>query len=206
MRTRVTADTVGYVFRVDFPDETGTYIGQSTRLDPEDMRTYFGSGFNFQQEVEERGIAGLQKTVLATARTHLELHYLAMLHIARARAKGIALLNGDLGGPRPFPVLQRHLLRRLPEAIMARFDPKGFYKLVKGNRALVEQAILDASAVTTDDVYLGMERDLLDMEDLTHACPSCGSPPGEVCRTNARSVTKPHNPSRNHRARPRART
>ncbi|MCJ1688155.1 hypothetical protein [Rathayibacter sp. VKM Ac-2927] len=192
------------MFRTDCPDENWAYIGQSTRLDPETMRTYFGSGFNFQQATAERGTAGLQKTILATARTPLELHYLEMLHIARARAKGATLLNGDLGGPRPFPVLQRHLRQQLPESITARIDPKRFYKLLKRNRSLVEQAILDASDVPTDDFYAGMERDLMALEDLSHACPKCASPVGAVCRTNVGSPGKPHNPSRNHRARPRA--
>jgi hypothetical protein len=190
------------VFRTDCPVEGWAYIGQSTRLDPENVRSYFGSGFNFQQAIADSGTAGLQKTILATASTTLELHYFEMLHIARARAKKVKLLNGDFGGPRPFPVLQRHLWQQLPEAMASRTNPKRFYKLLERNRTLVEQAILDASATPTDDFYVGLERDLIALEDLSHPCPSCGSVAGAVCRTNSRSITKPHNPTRNHQARP----
>lgn len=44
--------------------------------------------------------------MLATATNQLELHYLEMLHIARARRDGAQLLNGDFGGPRPFNAIQ----------------------------------------------------------------------------------------------------
>ncbi|PPG06307.1 MULTISPECIES: hypothetical protein [unclassified Rathayibacter] len=75
------------MFRTDCLDENWAYIRQSTRLGPETMRSYFGSGFNFQQATAERGTAGLQKTILAIARTPLELHYLEMLQqAARTRA------------------------------------------------------------------------------------------------------------------------
>ncbi|WP_420481501.1 zinc finger domain-containing protein [Arthrobacter jiangjiafuii] len=56
-----------------------------------------------------------------------------------------------------------------------------------------------------DEFYEGHERDLLATMDLSHDCPSCGSPAGEVCRTNAKSLTLPHNPSKNHAKRPRTR-
>lgn len=134
------------------------------------------------------------------------LHYLEMLHIAEARANGVLLLNGDFGGPRPFPTMQRYLREELPEAMMAALlrDHGEFHRLIAENRPQVEAAIEAASSITTDDFYAGYERDLRALMDLSHPCPSCGSPAGEVCRTNSKSLTKPHNPCVNHKARPRS--
>ena len=116
-------DAVGYVFRTDCVREGWSYIGQSTRLDAEHVRSYFGSGTNIKEAIAQHGTEVLTKRVLASARTATELHYLEMLHIAEARAEGVLLLNGDFGGPRPFPTMQRYLREELPEAMMAALLP-----------------------------------------------------------------------------------
>lgn len=202
----ISADAVGYVFRTDCGREGWSYIGQSTRLDREHVRSYFGSGTNITEAISQHGTEVLTKRVLASARTSTELHYLEILHIAEARAEGAFLLNGDFGGPRPFPTMQRYLREELPEAMMAalRRDHEAFHRLIAENRPQVEAAIEAASSITADDFYDGYERDLRALMDLSRPCPSCGSPVGEVCRTNSRSLTKPHNPCVNHRARPRS--
>lgn len=194
---------VGYVFRTDAVEDGWSYIGQSTRLDREHLDYYFGSGELVRQVLEQRGHAGLQKRILATAKTQLELHYLEMLHIAQARSDGVQLLNGDFGGPRPFNAVQLALWDVAPEVMRAARDPKRFYRALVKHRDMVEQAILDAGRTSNDDFYAGMERDLLATQDLSHSCPTCHSPAGEICRTNAKSLTEPHRPTRNHSKRPR---
>lgn len=199
-------DAIGYVFRTDCEREGWSYIGQSTRLDAEHVRTYFGSGTNITEAIAEHGSEVLNKRVLVSARTATELHYLEMLHIAEARAGGVRLLNGDFGGPRPFPTMQLYLREELPEAMMAALlrDHEEFYRLISERRPEVEAAIEGASSITTDDFYAGYERDLRALMDLSRPCPSCGSPAGEVCRTNSKSLAKPRNPCVNHKARPRS--
>lgn len=197
---------VGYVFRTDSVEHGWSYIGQSTRLDQDHIDCYFGSGFNIKEAIAVQGIDGLEKRLIGTADNELGLHYLEMVSIAEARRDGVLLLNGDFGGPRPFPTMQRALWKLVPEAILAASNPKQFYKVITSNRGIVEQAIFDAMSVSTDEFYKGLERDLLALEDLSHDCPLCGSPAGAVCRTNSKSLTKPQNPSRNHKMRPRRTT
>lgn len=194
---------MGYIFRTDALEDGWSYIGQSTRLDRKSLDGYFGSGDFIRQALEQRGPAGLQKSVLATAVNQLELHYLEMLHIAQARRDGAQLLNGDLGGPRPFNVIQLALLNVAPAVMLAATDSERFHQALVKHRDMVEQAILDAGSIPDDEFYAGMERDLLATQDLSHACPSCGSAAGEICRTNAKSLTQPHRPARNHSKRPR---
>jgi hypothetical protein len=88
-KIEVPAGVMGYVFRTDALEDGWSYIGQSTRLDRTFLDGYFGSGDFIRQVLEQRGPAGLQKSVLATAENQLELHYLEMLHIARARRDGV---------------------------------------------------------------------------------------------------------------------
>lgn len=197
-------NVIGYVFRTDCAAEGWSYIGQSTRLDQEHIDGYFGSGFDIKEAMDEHGLDGLTKRVLRTAESQLELHYLEIVSIAEARKNGVILRNGDFGGPRPFPTMQRALWAVLPAAMRVASNPTKFHKVITGNRDIVEQAILDASSVSSDEFYIGFEQDLLAVEDLTYDCPSCGSLAGTVCRTNSRVETKPHNPTQNHKARPRA--
>lgn len=194
--------TMGYVFRTDAVEDGWSYIGQSTRLDREHVDGYFGSGDFVRPVLDKRGRAGLRKTVLATAESQLSLHYLEMLHIAAARRDGVALLNGDFGGPRPFSAMQQALWGVLPSMMAAVGNPKRFYRIIEKHRDLVEQAILHASSTPDDQFYAGLERDLKATQDLSYTCPTCGSPVGEVCRTNSKSETQPKNPSRNHAKRP----
>ncbi|WP_156466137.1 hypothetical protein [Janibacter sp. Soil728] len=197
-------NVIGYVFRTDCAAQGWSYIGQSTRLDQKHIGGYFGSSSAIKEAMAEHGLDGLTKRVLATAESALELHYLEMVSIAEARKNGVQLLNGDFGGPRPFPTMQRALWAALPAAMRVATDPKKFHKVITRNREMVEQAILDASSVSGDEYYIGLERDLLAVEDLSYDCPSCGSLAGTVCRTNSTVETKPHNPTSNHKARPRA--
>lgn len=191
------------MFRTDALEEGWSYIGQSTRLDRNRLHRYFGSGDLVRPVFEERGPAGLQKTVLATATNQVELHYLDMLHIARARRDGAQLVNGDFGGPRPFNAIQLPLWNTAPADLRAAADPDRFYQALLKDRDKVEQAIQDAGSIPVDEFYLGMERDLLATQDLSHACSSCGSVAGEVCGTNAKSLTELHRPARNHSKWPR---
>jgi hypothetical protein len=206
MSVLIGRDTVGYIFRTDCAAQDWSYIGQSTRLAPEHVRGYFGSGHNIQEALAEYGVDGLKKTLLATSDDALDLHYQEMLYIAKARAEGVRLLNGDFGGPRPFPTMQTHLLHEVPELIYAFMerDWKKFHKLLVKKRSGVEAAIEATAGTSSEDFYAGMERDLIAVSDLTHACPSCGSAVGAVCRTNSKSLTKPRNPTMNHKARPRS--
>lgn len=200
------AGAIGYVFQTDCPAEGWSYIGQSTRLGQEHLDGYFGSGYNIKQAIAEFGSEGLQKRVLATAKSEVALHYLEILHIAQARRSGTTVLNGDIGGPRPFPVLQSNLWELAPEVMAAAGDLERFHDLVARKRSLIEKAIVATLSVKGDNFYAGFERDVWALEDLSHSCPACGSPAGAVCRTNATSATKPRNPTWNHKARPRAAT
>lgn len=194
---------MGYVFRTDAVEDGWSYVGQSTRLDHEHLDRYYGSGDFIRQALEQHGPKGLEKHLLATATNQLELHYLEMLHIAEARRDGVRLLNGDFGGPRPFSAMQRALWDVAPAVMKAADNPKRFYRALAKNADMVKQAILDAGRTPDDEFYAGLERDLLATQDLTSACPSCGSAAGRVCRTNAKSLTEPKRPARNHAKRPR---
>ncbi|MEK6342884.1 MAG: hypothetical protein V4737_03455 [Curtobacterium sp.] len=194
---------IGYVYRTDCSAEGWSYIGQSMRLDDESVATYYGSGEQIRTYIARYGTEGLTKTILASADDPVRLHYAEMLAIATVRRDGADLLNGDFGGPRPFPLMQAALREHLPEAAIGSRDPERFLQLITKNRELVEQAIIDASGAPADQFYAGLERDLLSIEDLSHACPTCHALPGEVCRTNSSSLTKPRNPSRYHSKRPR---
>ncbi|WP_416393470.1 MULTISPECIES: hypothetical protein [unclassified Curtobacterium] len=203
-QARVPATTIGYVFRTEPADKAWTYIGQSTRLDSAHIDRYFGSGAFMTEVIAAHGTSTLTKTIVATAESPLDLHYLEMLHIAEARRDGVRVGNGDFGGPRPFPNLQQALREVAPTVMRVADDPKRFYDALVKHRDLVEQAILDSSSVPVDAFYAGMERDLRATEDLTHPCPACGSDVGEVCRTNSKSLTKPRNPTSDHSKRPRS--
>jgi hypothetical protein len=176
----------------------------STRLDADHLASYYGSGYNVKEAIARAGSDGLAKRVLATAETQVELHYLEMISIAEARKDGATLLNGDLGGPRPFPAIQRALWNLVPEVMMAVSKPERFYEAITRNRIMVEQAIVDVLSDPVDQFYAGFERDVMAIEDLSYLCPVCGSTAGSVCRTNSRSLTMPHNPTWNHKTRPRA--
>jgi hypothetical protein len=202
-RIVVLPPAVGYVFRTDGFEYGWSYIGQSMRLDQRSLDGYFGSGFNVKEAIAARGVEALEKRLLATANDQLSLHYLEMLAIAEARKDGVKLLNGDFGGPRPFPNMQRALWQVLPEAMGASGDPEKFYAIISQNRSMVEQAISIATSVGVDDFYEGFERDVIALEDLSHDCPLCGATAGAVCRTNSKSLTKPRNPTWNHKTRPR---
>ncbi|MBD7994661.1 hypothetical protein H9639_05055 [Arthrobacter sp. Sa2CUA1] len=195
---------VGYVFRTDNAIDGWSYIGQSTRLDVDHMDGYFGSGVYIQKALVQNGTEGLRKSVVGTAASELELHYLEMLQIAEARAAGSVLLNGDFGGPRPFPTFQLLLWDEAPQVMSAVGDAAKFHRALVKNQAKVEAAIERATASMPDEFYEGYERDLLMTMDLSHDCPTCGSPAGEVCRTNAKSLTLAHNPAKNHAKRPRS--
>ena len=199
---RIPAEAMGYVFRTDAVEDGWSYIGQSTRLDPEHLAGYFGSGEYIRQVLDRRGPGGLEKHILATATSQLELHYLEMLLIAEARRDDRQLLNGDFGGPRPFTAVQRALWDVAPEVMQVADNPKRFHRALIKHRDMVEQAILDAANTPEDEFYAGYERDLLSSQDLSHPCPTCFSPAGEVCRTNSKSLTQPHRPTRNHAKRP----
>ncbi|MBM7474366.1 zinc finger domain-containing protein [Curtobacterium herbarum] len=199
---QIPTDAMGYVFRTDSVDGGWSYIGQSTRLDRAHVSHYFGSGDFIRQVLEREGSSGLTKRILATATDQLELHYLEMLSIAEARRDGDQLLNGDFGGPRPSEVMQRALRQFAPEVMLAAGDPKRFHSGLLKHRELVEQAIIEAGTASDEEFYAGLERDLLATQDLSHPCPACLSTVGEVCRTNSRSLTAPHRPSRNHAKRP----
>lgn len=200
---RIPAGAVGYVFRTDAVEDGWSYIGQSTRLDPEHLAGYFGSGEYIRQVLDRQGPGGLEKHILATATSQLELHYLEMLFIAEARRDDRQLLNGDFGGPRPFTAVRRALWDVAPEVMQVAHNPKRFHRALFRYRGMVEQAILDASNTPDDEFYAGLERDLLASQDLSHPCPTCLSQTGEVCRTNSKSLTHPHRPARNHAKRPR---
>lgn len=66
---------------------------------------YCGSGPFMTEMLAELGTSGLPRTIVATAESHIELHYLEMLHIAKARRDGVRVGNSNFGGPRPFPNL-----------------------------------------------------------------------------------------------------
>jgi len=198
---QIPTDAIGYVFRTD--SVAGwSYIGQSTRLDRDHVSHYFGSGDFIRQVLEREGPNGLTKHILATATDQLELHYLEMLSIAEARRDGDQLLNGDFGGPRPSEVMQRALMQFAPEVMAAADDPQRFHSGLLKHREMIEQAIVEAGNASDEEFYAGLERDLLATQDLSHPCPACLSTVGEVCRTNSRSLTAPHRPSRNHAKRP----
>lgn len=198
---------IGYIFRTQPADGSWAYIGQSTRLDQGHLDSYFGSGAFMKDKLRDvgpAGPAGLTKTILATAADQLELHYLEMLHIAAAKRDGLRLGNGDFGGPRPFPNMQRALWGVAPEVMQAADDTARFYDALVKHRDMVVQAILDSENMPVDEFYAGLERDLRATQDLSHPCPSCGAEAGKVCRTNAKSLSKPRNPSANHAKRPRS--
>lgn len=110
-RIELPPTAIGYVYRTDCAEHGWSYIGQSTQLDREHLDGYFGSGFSIQEAISEHGVAGLEKRLIAAADHEITLHYLEIVAIAEARKDGVTLLNGDFGGPRPFPLMQRALER-----------------------------------------------------------------------------------------------
>jgi hypothetical protein len=138
-KIEVPTGVMGYVFRTDALEDGWSYIGQSTRLDRNSLDGYFGSGDLIRQVIEQRGPAGLQKSVLATAANQLDLHYLEMLHIAQARRDDVQLLNGDFGGPRPSNAIQFALWNVAPAVMRAASDSERFYQALVKHRDMVEQ-------------------------------------------------------------------
>lgn len=143
-------ETVGYIFQTANDSDGWLYIGQSTRLDPEHVSGYYGSGVNITEALRQKGSERLRKCVVAAATSELELHYLEMLQIAEARAAGSVLLNGDFGGPRPFPTFQLLLWEEAPEVMSVRREPAEFHRALLKYRAKVETAIERAMAIMPD--------------------------------------------------------
>lgn len=165
------------------------YVGQSTKMDPESLATYIGSGDYFKQAIAEHGVESFTKEILGFYDDQADLDYAEVHAIARLRAEGFDLLNGGVGGPRA----QREFIRAMFQRF--RVVPQmvdGWFEAIEQNREEVRDLIAASAEITTDDFYREYEAQLLQTQDLSGACARCGAGAHEVCRT------KTGNPAKNH--------
>ncbi|MDI9892810.1 zinc finger domain-containing protein [Microbacterium sp. IEGM 1404] len=183
--------TIGYVYTTSNDINDWVYVGQSTRLDPDNLRTYLGGGDYLRNAMEELGREHFHKRIVSYHDTREDLDYAELLLIAEMRAAGANLLNGGRGGPRfEWPFIK---------AMSERFGPsesrEGWLATLRDNQGEVKRLLTLGYSVATEAAYIELEMQLMATQNLSVACEKCGADIGAVCRTNT------GNPARNHAAR-----
>jgi hypothetical protein len=183
--------TIGYIYVTSNDIDDQVYVGQSTRLDPESLRTYLGGGDYLRNAMEELGREHFHKRIVSYHDTQEDLDYAELLLIAEMRAAGANLLNGGVGGPR----MQWPFIKAMTEHFGGSASHGDWFATIRDNPEQVKKLLALGYAVSTEDAYLELEMQLLATQDLTVPCTKCGAEVGAVCRTNT------GNPARNHAAR-----
>ena len=183
--------TIGYVYITSNDINDLVYVGQSTRLDPENLRTYLGGGDYLRNAMEELGREHFRKRIVSYHDTREDLDYAELLLIAEMRVAGANLLNSGHGGPRfEWPFMK---------AMSERFGPpesrEEWLATIRDNPEEVKRLLAVGYSVSTEDAYRELEMQLMATQDLSMPCEKCGAEIGAVCRTNT------GNPARNHAAR-----
>lgn len=181
--------TIGYLYLTRNLVNGTTYIGQSSRLDPQQIRSYLGSGDLMRQAIDEFGDAGFAKEVLGYFDDQISLDYAEILKIAELRNAGVQLYNSGIGGPRAEATFREAMRFRF--GVVPRMTQE-WLNVVEDRSAEVKKLLDGIEEPTTDDFYQELESQLLVTQDLSRECPRCNVQVGAVCRT------KTGNPSRNH--------
>ncbi|MFT3888934.1 MAG: hypothetical protein QM713_12330 [Arachnia sp.] len=184
---------IGYLYVTESAVDHFLYVGQSSRMDERSLATYLGSGDYFTRALAEHGEQNFSKTILDFYEDQTELDYAEVYTIARLRAEGFHLYNGGVGGPRAHGPFIRTMFEHY--RVMPRMTD-AWLAAVADNRAEVIEILAAGHDTPTDDFYREYEVQLLQTQDLSGDCPSCGSVAGAVCRT------KTDKPARNHAKRP----
>jgi len=181
--------TIGYLYLTRNNVNGTLYVGQSSRLDPESIQTYLGSGDLMRQAIQKIGAHEFRKEVLDYFDDQPSLDYAEILKIAELRNAGERLYNSGIGGPRaerPFRKAMLESFGVIPQLTAAWLDA------VVNFQSEVKSILANLETPDNDEFYKELEAQLLVTQDLRRACPSCNAEVDEVCRT------KTGNPSRNH--------
>jgi len=181
--------TLGYVYVTENLLDGEIYVGQSTRLDPENVRNYLGSGDYLLNSIREHGRENFRKHIIGYYDTREELDYAEVLQIATARAEGASLLNGGVGGPRAHGTFVGAMMKQFGVAPFM-FDE--WLATIRNNPEEVSSLIALGHDVSSDRIMAELEMHFRQTQDLTLPCPSCGSPVDEVCRTKTGNAAKNH--------------
>lgn len=181
--------TYGYVYETQNLIDGTLYIGQSRRLDPENVRTYLGSGDYLLNAIREHGRENFRKRIVGYYNTREELDYAEVLRIAEARAEGASLLNGGVGGPRAQSAFVSAMMQRFTTIPGVSFD---WLTAVRDNPEEVSAMIALGYESSNEQIMTELEWHFRATQDLTRSCPSCGSPVDELCRTKTGNVAKNH--------------
>lgn len=179
----------GYIYVTSNDVNEWYYVGQSTVMDPERVRTYMGSGDYLLRMIAELGIEHFQKKILGYYDTKTQLDYAEVFTIAKLRAAGADLLNGGVGGPRAHSQFIRSMLDRfgvLPQ------QPEAWFQTVKTHPREVMAFLEVGDSLTTEDYYRELEIQYRQTQDLSSPCPSCGAEVGAICRTKTGNPSKSH--------------
>lgn len=184
--------SIGYLY-VTTNNENGTvYVGQSSKLDAQNIRTYLGSGDYFRDAVAEFGADQFSKEIVAYYEDQADLDYAELLLIAKLRAAGYSLYNGGVGGPRSQFAFLGQMFQEF--GVHPKF-PRDWLQAIEAHPETVKNLLASGNQVSREDFYGDLEQQLRQSQDLSRDCPRCGVLVGEVCRT------KSGNPSRNHAGR-----
>lgn len=181
--------TIGYLYLTRNHVNNMAYVGQSSRLDPQSVQSYLGSGDLMRQAIDESGADSFYKEVLGYFDDQNLLDYAEILKIAELRNAGESLYNSGVGGPRAEAKFREAMLSRFG---VVPFLTEKWLDVVTDSSTDVMGLLASIEDPSTDDFYRELENQLLITQDLSIECPRCDANPGEVCRT------KTGNPSRNH--------
>lgn len=183
---------IGYVYVTSNDVDDQVYVGQSSKLDEQSVRTYVGSGDYLRNAIDEIGREHFHKRIVTYCQTREDLDYAELLLIAELRVSGARLLNGGVGGPR----MQLPFLRAMRERFGVGWAlADDWLATIRDNPDEVKRLLSLGYSVSTEDSYRELEMQLLATQDLTRPCSKCGAEVGSVCRTAT------GNPGRNHAAR-----
>ena len=186
---------IGYLYLTRNRTTNIAYVGQSSRLDPQHVQSYLGSGDLMRQAIDEYGTDSFQKEILGYFDDQNALDYAEILKIAELRDSGESLYNSGVGGPRTEAKFIDAMYSKFGVVPMMTDE---WLNVVANRSPDVKELLAKIEEPDTDDFYRELEAQLLSTQNLTGACPGCGANIGEVCRT------KTGNPSRNHARRSRA--
>lgn len=184
--------SIGYLYVTTNNVNDHVYVGQSSTLDEDRVKTYLGSGDYLRDAIEKYGRDNFSKRNVAYFDDQTDLDYAELLLIAQYRAEGIPLYNGGVGGPRAQSGFTNAMLQRF--GVMPRLTQE-WLETIKAHPETVKDLLSQGHEVSHQDFYNELEQQLRITQDLARDCPRCGSLVGEVCRT------KSGNPSRNHAGR-----
>ncbi len=181
--------TIGYLYLTRNRANNMAYVGQSSRLDAQNVQSYLGSGDLMLRAIDKFGTDSFHKEVLGYFDDQNSLDHAEILKIAELRNAGESLYNSGIGGPRAESALREAMFSRF--GIIPRLTQQ-WLDIVANSSVEVKSLLASIEEPEPDDFYRELEAQLLMTQDLGSLCPRCNANVGEVCRT------KTGNPSRNH--------